>query len=71
MKRKIFNLLILFILLYTFAGCTKLANRMGLNFDSRFADQNRQLYIPPFFEEDLYKYDLDSNIDNANKELSE
>lgn len=54
MKKKLINLLILMIVFSTCVSCTKMTNKMGLNFDSRFKDKNQHLYTPPFFEDDLY-----------------
>lgn len=64
MKKKIFNIIILLSIIFVFSSCTKMTNKMGLNFDSRFKDKNQHLYVPPFFEEDLYNYAEYKNIDD-------
>lgn len=58
--KKILLLSALFFLL-GLSGCTKMSQKIGLNFDKRFTIDNHNLIAPPFLDND---YAIYSNLEN-------
>ena len=52
---KIVNFILILFSCILLSGCSKINQKLGLHFDSRFNNNEKELIQPPFLEEDLEK----------------